>query len=217
MGNNQKKSKKFLPKSLTSKVIPILTLIEKGYSKAEITKKLQLYKQLVHYYCTRLENQGYVRKVLKSSCVYYTLTQLGKNFLIECEPRGDVGLHFRLHNLVVGYPIIKDAEIGIDWKKVGMRNWVKRVGSFCGCTIERTTQKMIVYANVVEGRDPWELIYRTWRECDSVASELESRFKLVIGRGSLIRKPHFGVYDPKIRMWSKRARAYNLYWSIDSS
>jgi len=34
---------------------------------------------------------------------------------------------------------------------------------------------IIVNANVVEGFNPWRLLYRAWRECDAVASYPEKK------------------------------------------
>lgn len=217
MGRKKSRSKTFLPKTLTSRVIPILKLIENNLSKAEICKILKISKQLAHYYCKKLLIIGFIFEDSRSSCVFYGLTQLGKNVLTRYESKCLKRRSVRLHNFVVGYPVLNDAEIIVDWKKVCMNNWYKKVGSFSGHTIERTPDKVIIYANVVEGDNPWELLYLAWRNCDSIIADFESRFKMLFGRGEIIRKPHFGVYGPLLSQASKKFELTTDIGRIDES
>jgi DNA-binding MarR family transcriptional regulator len=188
-------SKKFYRKSLTLLRL-ILKLIGDGYYPTKIARVVGRSRQTVHYHVKKLEEMGYVEVAAKDAIVIYRVTQAGQKFLDGIERRVVRGRRLRLHNVVFKYRVLGGPSRAVDWGRVvGLRNWGQLVGCELGLTVRKNPDSVEVFCGVLEGDDPYELLFRAREEADRVAGFLEEKFGLVLGRGVLSRRPHFGVYD----------------------
>jgi len=163
-------------------------------------------RQHVHYYLKKLEKAGLVKRVGPRWPAFYEKTEGCKKFLTGCE--GLVpGFVFRLHNCVFKYSILEGSCDPIDWRRVEKMNWSSLIGSELGLTVEQTTKHVLVYCDVVEGRNPSELLLLAKDEADRVAAHLRLKYGVRLGDGRLARKIHLGVYDPVAALVSR-------YWQI---
>jgi len=182
----------------------ILRLVEAGYYPSKIARVLGTYKQLINYYLKKLEKAGYIRKEVRDRITVYSLTEKGKKFLAGVE--GLPGRRFRLHNFRVLYPVLVDARVPVDWGKVvRLRNWRQYVGTFLNVTVRRNEGRrpsIEILAEPLEGDDPYQLLYMALRECDKVAEYLEQKFGMKLGRGRIVGRPHWAVYDPIAKKFS---------------
>jgi hypothetical protein len=208
---------KFLRDSLPL-AVNVLRLVEGGNYPAKIARLLGKSRQHVYYYCKKLEKMGYLRRTVRDAAVFYELTQPGKEFLTRGEGRRGFGRVFRLHAFGLKFPVVVD-RVGVDWGRVvRLRNWSKFVGSFCGLTVERTPGHVIVYADVLEGDDPYELMFRGWLECVRLASYLEEKFGVKFGVPKLKDpRPHFAVWDPVAGKFSEYVKVSDDVGDIDRS
>ena len=213
-----KTRQRFLRSSLTL-VARILQLLEAGNYPSKVARLLGMSRQHVHYYCRKLLDMGYVRKTVRDRVTFYELTAAGKNFLTRSERRAGPGVVLRLHGYALKYPVLEWPRIRVDWPKVQrMKNWNKMIGSELGLTVELTTRHLITYADVIEGDNPYELIYLASRECDRLAAYLESKFQMRLGRPKLKDpRPHFGVWDPIAQKFSEWLKLSDDIADIDRS
>lgn len=180
----------------------IFTLIDEGYYPAKISRILGISKQLLNYWLKRLVRLGYLEKGVRTSVVFYHLTDLGKEMLLMLSESKktltgcEAGPRVRLHNVSFKFRIIKDADIPIDWRKVEMQNWGRLIGSVYDVTVEKTTKHLIVYPKIRTERDPYVALLKAYEEAIRVAKSIENRFGLILGLPELNRKPHFGFKDP---------------------
>ena len=181
---------------LAERALPILKLIVQGNYPSKAARILGLSKQHIHYYCRRFVELGYLRRQ-EGSPVFYSITGTGQRFLTRCEGGlGGGGRLFRLHNVCLKFPVLVGPGVPVDWRKVAMQNWERWVGSELGLKVELTTGHVLVYADVVEGRNPFELLLYAFQECDRLADYLESKFRMKLGRPALARDPHWAIMDP---------------------
>jgi len=194
---------------LAERALPILKLIVQGNYPSKAARILGLSKQHVHYYCRRLVKLGYLRRQ-EGSPVFYTLTEKGQRFLTwgEVAPRN--GRVFRLHNVCLKFPVLDGPLVPVDWRKVAVQNWERWVGCELGLKVELTPKHLLVYADVVEGENPFELLLYAILECNRLAGYLESKFRMRLGRPGLAREPHWAIPDPV-------AESVTRYLTIDSS
>jgi len=181
----------------TGRVRAFLLLLRDGSYPTQAGRMVGWSRSHTFYYVKRLVKLGYLKRQVRDAATFYTLTQRCSNFLTGSEARG-LPRVVRLHNFCAKYPIVAEPRVPVDWGRVQqMRNWEKVLGTVFGLTVERTTRHVLVYADVVEGGNPWELVYLAWRETDRLASYLEESWKMRLGRPSLKDpKLHFAVYDP---------------------
>jgi len=163
-------------------------------------------RQHVHYYLKKLEKAGLVKRVGPRWPAFYETTERCKKFLTGCEGLAP-GFVFRLHNCVFKYPVLEESVQPVDWRRVEKMNWSALIGSELGLTVEQTTRHVLVYCDVVEGRDPSELLLLAKDEADRVAAHLRLKYGVRLGDGRLARKVHLGVYDPVAALVSR-------YWQV---
>ncbi|MEM3623007.1 MAG: winged helix-turn-helix domain-containing protein [Candidatus Bathyarchaeia archaeon] len=196
---------KFYNWSVRKRLIPILKLIDENYP-TKVAKVLRMSRQHMHYYLKKLEKAGLVKRTGPRWPAFYETTEQCKKFLSGCEGLTP-SFVFRLHNCVFKYPILQDSAMLGDWRKVEKMNWSSLIGSELGLTVEQTTRHVLVYCDVVEGRDPSELLLLAKDAADRVAAHLRLKYGIRLGEGSLARKVHFGVYDPVAALFSR-------YWQV---
>lgn len=86
---------------------------------------------------------------------------------------------FRLHNVFFKYPILEAPKVEIVWRKVELANWTQLIGTELGLRVRKNTDSIEVVAPVVEGRDPYELLFKAREEADFLAAYLERKFGMV--------------------------------------
>jgi len=199
MGRSGEHSAKKFERSSLTLVRDVLRYVDAGNYPAKIARFLGKPRSHIHYYLRSLQHAGYIRKETKQAKgkpVFYMLTENAKKLLDRLENSAVPSRTLRLHNFVVKYPVLEGPRVTVDWRRVELQNWDQFVGSACGLSCRKNTDSLEVFADVIEGPDPSELVYRAGRECDCVARYLESKFQMRLGLGSPSRKPHFSVYDP---------------------
>jgi len=210
-------SQKFRRQTLTL-IRLILQLIKQGYYPSKIAKIVGRAKQTIHYHIKKLEKLGYIELQSRDVITIYRVTQAGQKFLDEFERCVFRGRRLRLHNVVFKYRILREPLRPIDWRKVvRLRNWGQLIGRECGLTVRKNPDSIEVFCRVLEGDDPYELLFRAREEADRLASFLEKKFDMVLGRGELSRKPHFGVYDAIAGKFSKSFQLSDDVAKIDES
>jgi len=215
---------KFRQKNLNI-VIAVLRGLKDGFYPSLIARQLGLRKNLVHYYVKKLEKSGFIEKLesvekghirTRGAITLYRLTENGSKFLAEIERR--VFRHrLRLHNCYWLYPIIQQPRLKIDWRRVELRNWGQLIGRELGLTVRKNPNSVEVVTSVLCGDDSYGLLFRSRDEADRLASHLEQKFRMKLGRSELSRKPHFSVYDPLANKWSKNFQLDAEYGKIDES
>jgi hypothetical protein len=102
------------------------------------------------------------------------------------------------------YPVLEEPRVPVVWRKVvRMQNWERCIGSCCGLTIERSPKHLLIYAETLEGENPWEMLALARDECDHLAAYLESKFQMRLGRGEMRGPPHWAVWDPVAEQFTK--------------
>jgi len=157
---------------------------------------LGISRQHVGYYVKKLVKQGILQREVRDKATFYSLTERGKNFLVEMEKRFVPARTVRLHNVVFLFPIVVQPRLPVDWRRVELQNWTQLVGSELGLTVRKNPDSVEVFCDVVEGTDPYELMLRAHDEAGRLATHLEQKFQMKLGRPALSRKPHFHVSDP---------------------
>ena len=115
------------------------------------------------------------------------------------------------------FPIIVQPEVEIDWRKVKPYNWGQLIGRELGLTVRKNPDSVEVFTSVLYGDNPYELLFKSRDEADNLASHLEHKFRMKLGRPRLSRKPHFGVYDALASKWSKNFQLDTECGKIDKS
>lgn len=206
-------------------VIDILKGLNDGNYPSLIGRQLGLKRNVIHYYIKKLEKLDYIKRQesvqgyrIKSrgSITLFNLTQNGSNFLEEIEKKVSSS-KIRLHNCYWLYPIIQQPKIKIDWRRVELHNWGQLIGRELGLTVRKNTNSVEILTSVLYGDDPYELLFRSRDEADSLALHLEQKFSMILGRSRLSRKPHFGVYTPVVCKWSKNFQLDTEIGKIDES
>jgi len=179
-----------------TRVLPILRLLAAGNYPAKIARVLGMSRSHVHYYLRRLEKAGWIKRTGSRWPVFYSVSEDVQRFLDGVE-RGfcDGRRILRLHNVVFKFPVLREPCRRVDWRRVELVNWSQFVGRECGVTVRKNTGSVEVFCDVVEGRNPYELLWLAFEQACRVAAYLESKFGMRLGFPRLSRKPHFGVYD----------------------
>jgi len=98
-----------------------------------------------------------------------------------------------------------------------MTNWTQLVGTELGLSVRKNPNSLEIICRTVEGINPFELLFLARDEADDLASHLEAKFRMELGRPTMSRKPHFGVYDPVAGTISRYYELSTDTGRIDSS
>jgi len=98
-----------------------------------------------------------------------------------------------------------------------MKNWTRYIKKEAGVTVEITSRHVIIYSEPAFGEDPYELLLKAHERANLVASQLEQKYGMQLGRSILCRKPHFGVYDPVLSKITTYFQLSNDIGKIDRS
>jgi len=207
-----------------------MKMLEAGYYPSRVASILGKSKSTMHYHIKKLLDSGliereeslnhvkpglYVKK-FRGVITLYRITQPGSNFLAEIE-RCAVGCRLRLHNVYWKYPVLRQPQRPIDWRKVEMTNWTQLIGMELGLTVRKNPSSVEIISGVVEGVNPYELLLRARGEADLLATHLEAKFDMKLGRSELSRRPHFGVWDPVAGVYAKFFQLSTDVAKIDES
>ena len=144
-----KYSPKFYSRSLTL-LIPILELINGGYTISKISKKINLDKSHVSYYVAKAKSLGYVREIFRDTFKHLELTEAGQNFLAMYQSSAN-GLstprlraeNIRFKALVYNMPAFSPGSSAFlsGWNKRPMNNWNQYSIEISGIKVNLNTGK----------------------------------------------------------------------------
>ena len=210
--------KRFNTRSVGLRLVPILKMLEAGNYPAKIARLLGMSKPHVSYYIRKMRRAGLVRRRNVKWPAFYVVTEKGKKFLTRCKLL-EPGFLFRLHRCGFKYPILRDAAVPVDWRRVpkACGHWTALIGDEGGVKVEKTTRHVIVWCESISGRDPDELLLRAKSLADRVAASLVAKYGFQLGEGRLVPKKHIGVYDPAAELLSRRFEISDDVGKIDRS
>lgn len=212
MNSSFLKVKKFYPKSkvkfyfstVRTRVIPILKRIEVGEYPSKIARIYGWSKQHVFYYLKKLEKAGLVRRVVRSSCVIYELTGLGKELLGSCEGLLWGSGVFRLHRCFVKFGVVREGVYPFgDFKRVELCNWTALLGLEKGVKVRKTSRNWIVHIETLYGKHPGELFSLALNMGNRVASALMSKYGCVLAEGQIGKGYEMAIDDPVAKLLSR--------------
>lgn len=199
---------RFCKKSLPT-VEAILKLIDAGKRESQIVAMLKIPRQNISYYIDRVEEEGLVRKGVKTSYRPLELTPLGKKFLREYDSGGTLPQRppYRLENIRYKARVIKMPSRDIAWDRVEMNNWhyhkseVDSVYVKLNVGEENTIEFTI---SGIDGNSFDDLHTKAEFECLQVIRKLESRLEMAIGMPERASRPEYVVYDAAARFLCRR-------------
>lgn len=193
-----------------------LLLLDAGNYPSRVARILGVSPQLLHYHIKKWVKMGWLKVEVKTPNVtLYRLSSSVKNFLTGGEAFAYKGV--RLHAYSLKFPIVEKPKVSVDWNRVKLCNWTRLVGCECGLTVEKTTRHVIIHADEVFSEDPNEATLLAILECLRLARILEEKFQMKLGAPKLLRKPHYGVYDPVASWFSRFMELSDDVGKIDSS
>jgi predicted transcriptional regulator len=230
-----KYSSKFYARSLTL-LIPILELINGGYTISKISKKINLDKSHMSYYVAKAKRLGYVREIFRDTFKHLELTEAGQNFLAMYQSSAN-GLstprlraeNIRFKALVYNMPASppgSSVAFLSGWDKRQMNHWDQYSIEISGIKVNLNTGKeptieFIMPPTDASGPDdkPNTIYIRLVQQCDQVAKQLEVRLGIRIGRLELSSNGEWVVYDTVARQITKEIGSVNIkgYAKINAS
>jgi DNA-binding MarR family transcriptional regulator len=200
----QKSKVKFYFSTVRSRVIPILKRIEVGDYPSKIARLYGWSKQHVFYYLKKLEQAGLVRRKVRSSAVFYELTNRGQKVLTSCEGIVYSSGVFRLHKCQVLFPIVREGFYpSDDFRRVEMVNWTALLGLVHGVAVRKTSRQWIVHVECLYGRSPGELFGIAKNLANRVARALMNKYGVLLGEGQVGKGYELAVDDPVARLLSR--------------
>jgi len=193
-----------------------LLLLDAGNCPSRVARILGVSPQLLHYHIKKWVKMGWLKLEVKTpNITLYRLCGSVKNFLTGGEVSPYKGV--RLHAYSLKFPIVEGPKVSVDWNRVKLCNWTRLVGCECGLTVEKTTRHVIIHADEVFSDDPNEATLLAILECLRLARILEEKFQMKLGAPKLLRKPHYGVYDPVANWFSRFMELSDDIGKIDRS
>ena len=200
----QKSKVKFYFSTVRSRVIPILKRIEVGDYPSQIARLYGWSKQHVFYYVKKLEKAGLIRRKVRSSVVFYELTDRGQKVLRSCEGVVYSSGVFRLHRCQVLFPIVREGFYPEDdLRRVEMVNWTALLGLVHGVSVRKTSRNWIVHVETLYGPSPGELFGLAKNLGDRVACSLMSKYGVLLGEGQIGKGYELAIDDPVAKLLSR--------------
>jgi hypothetical protein len=233
-----KYSSKFHSRSLTL-LIPILELINGGYTISKISETISLGKSHVSYYVRKAKGLGYVREIFRDTFTHFELTEAGQNFLAMYQSRYQSSANglstprlraenIRFKALVYNMPASSPGSSAFlsGWNKRQMNHWDQYSIEISGIKVNLNTGKdptieFIMPPTDASGPDdtPNTIYVRLVQQCNLLAKELGVRLRIGIGMLELSSKGEWVVYDPVARQITKEIGSVNIkgYAKINAS
>jgi len=177
-----------------------LLALDAGNYPSRVARLLHVSPQLLHYYIKNWLKKGWIKRALKTSNVtLYRLDPIVKKKLTGGKNFAFKGV--RLHAFGLKFPVVEPPSRPVDWRRVKVAggHWSRLIGREGGLSVEKTTRHVIVHADEIFSEDPDEATLLAILECLRLARVLEEKFGMKLGAPKLLRKPHYGVYDPMAR------------------
>ena len=217
VGRRRKKKRgKNCQKFLQSFFTVAARLLNEGNHPSKVAKLLGISRQRLHYWLKKAVKANLFYKEKLGRITLYRLTDYGKKFFTGGEGRGGFG-EVRLHNVEIGFPIVEDAKVRVDWRRVQLRNWAPLIGKIGEITVKKTTRNVFVYPRVRFDDNPWRAFLNAYEEALMVARVLEEKFGMRLGLPFISRKPHFGFQDPYAFHIAKHTQVSSDIGKIDQS
>jgi hypothetical protein len=195
-----------------------LLLLDAGNYPSRVARLLHVSPQLLHYHIKKWLKKGWIKRVLKTANVtLYRLDPQLKKKLTGGENSAYKGV--RLHAFSLKFPVLREPRVRVDWRRVEMAggHWSRFIGREGGLTVEKTTRHVIIHADEILSDDPNEATLLAILECLRLARVLEEKFGMRLGAPKLLRKPHYGVYDPTARWFAEFMEFSDDVGKIDQS
>ena len=183
-------------------VLPILRRIDVGDYPTKIGRIVGLSRQHVYYYVKKLERCKLVKREKRSSVVFYELTGEGKSLVQSCEGRVFPGELYRLDKCQVGFGILREGVLPLDFRRVEMVNWTALLGLELGVKVRHTSRSWIVHVEVVRGRGPAEVYGSALNLANRVAASLASKYGCVLTEGKFVAG-ELAVEDPVASLFGR--------------
>jgi hypothetical protein len=225
-----KDSSKFYSRSLTL-LIPILELINGGYTISNISEKINIGKSHVSYYVAKAKRLGYVREIFRDTFKHLELTEAGQNFLAMYQSRYQSSANglstprLRAENIrfkalvykMPAFPPGSSVAFLSGWDKRPMNNWDQYSTEISGIKVNLNTGKqptiefIMPPINSISSDDTLIAMYvRLEQDCNHVAEQLEAKLGIGIGRLQVSSKGEWVVYDPVARQITKEIGSVNI-------
>ncbi len=115
-------------------LLRILVLLDAGNYPAKIARTLGFPKQKVYYW---------IKKALAGGLIERKSRDERRSLRVV-----------RLHNVVLKYPILKQPDIEIDWRRVELQNWSQLIGRESGLTVRGNPDSVEIFCDTIRGDDP---------------------------------------------------------------
>jgi DNA-binding MarR family transcriptional regulator len=186
---------KFDTTTVRTWVLPILRRIQVHSWPRKIGREVGLSPQHVHYYLKKLERCKLIRRDKRTNVVFYELTSQGTNLLQSCEGVVFPGELYRLDKCQVGFEVLREGLVPVDFRRVEMVNWTALLGLELGVKVRKTSRSWIVHVEVIRGRQPAEVYGLAMNLANRVASSLKSKYGCVLADGKFVAG-ELAVEDP---------------------
>lgn len=189
--------------TVRSRVIPILKRLEVKDYPAKIGRIYGWSRQHVTYYLRKLENCGLVKRQVRTSAVFYQLTERGKTFLASCEDVVFGSGVYRLDRCQVKFGIVAEGCLPGDFRRVEMVNWTALLGLEGGVYVRHTTRSWIVHVETLYGKHPGELFVLAKNLADRVAKSLTMKYGCRLTEGEVSPGYELKVDDPVAKLLAR--------------
>jgi DNA-binding transcriptional ArsR family regulator len=183
-------------------VLPILRRVAVGDYPTKIGKIIGLSRQHVGYYLSKLEKCKLVQREKRTNVVFYELTGRGTSLLQSCEGVVFPGELYRLDKCQVGFTILREGLVPVDFRRVEMVNWTALLGLEQGVKVRKTTKSWIVHVEVIRGRDPAEVYGLAMNLANRVVASLKSKYGCVLAEGKFVAN-ELAVEDPVASLFGR--------------
>jgi len=183
------------------------TFMLKNYLKSH-KPKIETYitrgKRHVFYYLKKLQKADLVRRQVRSSVVFYDLTNKGKELLASCEGLVYGSGVFRLHKCKVKFRIVREGCYPRGrFREVELVNWTQLLGLERGVSVQKTTRHWVVHVEALYGRYPGELFGLAKNLADRVVESMVLKYGVVLGEGKICKGYELAIDDPVAKLLAR--------------
>lgn len=184
-------------------ILSLLEGVKDGLSQSEIAKKHNTSRSLVSYFCKRLIQIYYLKKIGSGATGILELTQPGQNFLDQYSSCQNL---FRLENIRFKAAITNMPSRSIDWKKVQLNNWIQYISIVDEVKVRLNVGKSPTIEFIpspVEGSDPYYLRDKELDACKAAAKKIQESLEVEIGELEVSSRAEYVVYSSLAKEISK--------------